>query len=86
MWSVKKKIGERQLLGQLEVVAFDTSKFQLHLTHFHCISDYNDIIDKKYKLLLLIYNCNIHYMPLYNNPGGGGDCAYERGGDARRLA
>ena len=36
-------------------------------------------------LLLLIYNCNIHYMPLYNNPGGGGH-AYERGGDARRLA
>ena len=47
MWSVKKKIGERQLLGQLEVVAFDTSKFQLHLIHFHCIFDYNDIIDKK---------------------------------------
>ena len=70
MWSVKKEIGERKLQGQLEVVAFDTSKFQLHLTHFHCISDYNDIIDKKYKLLLLIYNCNIHYMPLYNNPGG----------------
>ena len=22
-------------------------------------------------LLLLIYNYNIHYMPLYNNPGGG---------------
>ena len=21
-------------------------------------------------LLLLIYNYNIHYMPLYNNPGG----------------
>ena len=21
-------------------------------------------------LLLLIYNCNIHYMPLYNNHGG----------------
>ena len=79
MWSVKKKIGERQLLGQLEVVAFDTSKFQLHLTHFHCISDYNDIIDKKYKLLLLIYNCNIHYMPLYNNPGGGGETAHMKG-------
>ena len=37
-------------------------------------------------LLLLIYNCNILYMPLYNNPGGGGHSAYERGGDARRLA
>ena len=39
-------------------------------------------------LLLLIYNCNILYMPLYNNPGGGGGwhSAYERGGDARRLA
>ena len=38
-------------------------------------------------LLLLIYNYNIHYMPLYNNPGGGGGhTAYERGGDARRLA
>ena len=36
-------------------------------------------------LLLLIYNYNIHYMPLYNNPGGG-HYAYERGGDARRLA
>ena len=47
MWSVKKKIGERQLRGQLEVVAFDTSKFQLHLIHFHGIFDYNDIIDKK---------------------------------------
>ena len=47
MWSVKKKIGEWQLLAQLEVVAFDTSKFQLHLIHFHCIFDYNDIIDKK---------------------------------------
>ena len=23
-------------------------------------------------LLLLIYNYNILYMPLYNNPGGGG--------------
>ena len=47
MRSVKKEIGERKLQGQLEVVAFDTSKFQLHLTHFHCIFDYNDIIVKK---------------------------------------
>ena len=30
-------------------------------------------------LLLLIYNCNIHYMPLYNNPGGGVDTPHMKG-------